>query len=150
MSGSTQKITPEQAIAAIKKYGGARPAARALGCCHGWLIRLARRAAGPLTGPEAVNRAVAGKPKGVKSLTDFRQVYDKDTIVPAKIKEGLAALGADGWEYEVEFAKLCGVGLYDMGRVRDRFADHIVSIGRNTKRAWAGSKALAAKMREMV
>ena len=27
MSGNTQKITPEQAITAIKKYGGARPAA---------------------------------------------------------------------------------------------------------------------------
>jgi hypothetical protein len=150
MSGSTQKITPEQAIAAIKKYGGARPAARALGCCHGWLIRLARRAAGPSMKPEAVNRAVAGKPKGVKSLTDFRQVYDKDTIVPAKIREALGKLGAGGWEYEVEFAKMAGVSLYDLGRVRDRFANNVVTIGRESKRAWAGSKALAQQMREML
>lgn len=142
MKSAKQRITPEQAVAAIREHGGLRPAARALGVDNGWLCRIAKRAAGATT--------AAAKPKGVKTLSDFRQAYDKDTIVPAKIKEGLAVLGADGWEYEVEFAKLCGVSLYDMGRVRDRFADHIVSIGRNTKRAWAGSKALAAKMREMV
>ena len=150
MKSAKQRITPEQAVAAIREHGGLRPAARALGVDNGWLCRIAKRAAGPLTGPDTVSGTIAAKPKGVKTLTDFRQAYDKDTIVPAKIKEGLAALGADGWEYEVEFAKLCGVSLYDMGRVRERFADHIVSIGRNTKRAWAGSKALAAKMREMV
>ena len=144
MSSAKQRITPERAAAAIREHGGLRPAARALGMDSGWLCRVAKRATA------GTSAAPAAKPKGVKTLTDFRQAYDKDTIVPAKIKEGLAALGADGWEYEVEFAKLCGVGLYDMGRVRDRFADHVVSIGRNTRRAWAGSKALAAKMREMV
>lgn len=90
------------------------------------------------------------KAANVKTLADFRQAYDKDTIIPAKIRDGLGFLGPEGWEYEVEFAKMCGVSLYDMGRVRDRFADNIVTIGRNSKRAWAGSKALAAKMREMV
>ena len=70
--------------------------------------------------------------------------------VGTKIKAALASIGADGWEYEVEFAKTCGVSLYDLGRVRDRFADHVVTISRSSKRAWAGSKALAAKMRDMV
>lgn len=92
----------------------------------------------------------SSKAANVKTLADFRQAYDKDTIIPAKIRDGLGFLGPEGWEYEVEFAKMCGVSLYDMGRVRDRFADNIVTIGRNSKRAWAGSKALAAKMREMV
>lgn len=150
MSATKRTITPEQAIAAIREHGGLRPAARALGIDNGWLCRVAKRAAGPLMGPDTVNRVVDGKPKAVKTLADFRQAYDKDTIVPAKIKQGLAALGPDGWEYEVEFAKLCGVSLYDMGRVRDRFADHVVPVNRNTKRAWAGSKSLASKMREMV
>ena len=88
--------------------------------------------------------------KGVKTLADFRQAYDKDTIVPAKIRGGIAALGPDGWEYEVEFAKMCGISLYDIGRYRDMFTDHVVQISKSSKRAWAATKALAAKMREML
>ena len=140
---SRPSMTPAAARAAIAEHGGLRPAARALGVDNGWLCRIAKRADEGAAQPPQ-------KPKAVKTLADFRQAYDKDTIVPAKIKQGLAALGADGWEYEVEFAKLCGVSLYDMGRVRDRFADYVVPVNRNTKRAWAGSKSLASKMREMV
>lgn len=150
MSDSKRKITPEEAVAAIRKHGGLRPAARALGIDNGWLSRIAKRAAGPLTGPATVSRVVDGKPKGVKTLADFRQTYDKDTIVPAKVREAIGRLGSGGWEYEVDFAKMAGVSLYDLGRVRDRFAANIVSIGRESKRAWAGSKALAQQMREML
>lgn len=87
-----------------------------------------------------------------KSLADFRAVYDKNTIIPQKIREGLAALGNDGWENELDFIKLCGVSTIDFGRFREEFAEFYVTIGgaRANKRVWAGSKALAGKMREML
>lgn len=144
------KVTPQAARAAIREHGGLRPAARALGIDCGFLHRISKRA-----DADAISEAVekSGPPKvanGKKTLADFRAAYDKSTIVPAKIRSAIAALGQNGWEYEVEFAKGAGVSLYDLGRVRDEFSDNIVTIGRNSKRAWAGSKALAAKMREML
>lgn len=86
-----------------------------------------------------------------KSLDDFRAVHDKNTIVPARIREGLKKLGKDGWDYEIDFIKLCGVSTHDFGAFREQFEDHYVNVGgtRSGKRAWAGSIELAAKMREM-
>lgn len=90
-----------------------------------------------------------------KSLADFKAAHDKSFIVPAKIKAGLEKLGADGWEYEIEFAKLAGVANHEISRFREQFADFIVLVKSSKssgyeKKVWAGSKALAAKMREMV
>lgn len=88
-----------------------------------------------------------------KSLSDFRATHDKSFVVPNKIKEGLAKLGEDGWEYEIEFIKLCGLSTTDFSRFREQFEDYYLTVnvnGRNHKRVWAGSKKLAAKMREMV
>lgn len=87
-----------------------------------------------------------------KSLADFRAVHDKSFVVPNKIKAGLEKLGNDGWEYEADFIKLCGLNINDFGRFRDQFGDNIVAFkqdGRD-RRIIAGSKALAAKMREML
>lgn len=85
-----------------------------------------------------------------RSLSEFREEWDKDFIIPKKIKAGLEALG-DGWEYEPAFAKLAGIGLIDLSTYREQFADFLVIVGgRSGKRVWAGTKALAAKMREMV
>lgn len=87
-----------------------------------------------------------------KTLDDFRAVHDKAFVVPNKIKAGLEQLGKDGWEYESDFVKLCGVSVVDFGRFREGFSDFYVSVGgeRSGKRVWAGSKALAEKMRSMV
>ena len=84
-----------------------------------------------------------------KTLNDFRQTYDKGFYIPQKIKLALAKLGAS-WEYEVGFAKLAGVSLMDLGLVRDQFADHVISLGRDNRRAWCGSKSMAAQMRAMI
>lgn len=103
---------------------------------------------------QAIQRGLVATPaptasKGAagKSLEDFRAAHDKSYIVPGKVRAALKALG-DGWEYEMAFAKLAGVSLGDLSAFRAMFEDHIVVVER-TKRAWAGSKALAAKMREM-
>ena len=84
-----------------------------------------------------------------KSLADFRNQYDKATIIPAKIKAALKQLGG-GWEYEVDFGKIAGVTAQDLGRFRDQFSDHFVQIGRDGRRAWAGTTTTAKAMREML
>jgi hypothetical protein len=96
------------------------------------------------------NGATLAPKKVGRSIDEFRATHDKDFIVPQRIRDGLAALG-DGWEYEVAFSKLAGVNLADLGNYRSQFDDHIITIRRDGgKRAWAGTKASAAKMREMV
>lgn len=87
-----------------------------------------------------------------KTLSDFRAIHDKSFVIPNKIKEGLTKLGNDGWEYENDFVKLCGVPVSDFARFREDFAEYYVMVGglRSGKRVWAGSKALAEKMRAMV
>lgn len=91
---------------------------------------------------------VAEKPKVGRSLTEFKNTYDKNTIVPAKIKAALKLLG-NGWDFEVNFAKLAGVSLADLGNFREMFVDHVVTL-KESRRAWAGTIATAKAMREMV
>jgi transposase-like protein len=95
-------------------------------------------------------KAVASAPekKVGRSLNEFRLTYDKDTIVPARIRAALRELG-QGWEYEAQFVRLAGVSAADLGNYRDQFADHVVSL-RESRRAWAGTTATAKAMREML
>lgn len=91
----------------------------------------------------------AKRPKvKARTLSEFRQTFDKDYIVPTRIRSGLAELGSDGWEYEAQFAKICGLPLSDLGNYREAFLEFVVTI--RERRAWAGSKAMAAKMRSML
>ena len=94
---------------------------------------------------------MATKPK-TKTLSDFRAAHDKNFVVPQKIKAGIEKLGKEGWEYEVDFARMCGVNTTDFARFRDQFEEFFVTVLSNnhTRRVWAGSKATADKMREMV
>lgn len=87
-----------------------------------------------------------------KSLADFKAAHDKNFIVPEKIKAGLAKLGNDGWEYEVEFGKMAGVGTNDIAKFREQFGEYVLLVKseKRERRVWAGSKALANKMREMI
>jgi hypothetical protein len=134
------------AEAAYKKCGTYAHAARSLGVAKSTVIRAinGRTDRGPGKAAPAPER------KG-KTLADFRQQYDKATIIPARVRAALKTIGAQGWEYEVQFAKIAGVSLADLGRVRDEFAEnHVVTIGRDSRRAWAGSRATATAMREML
>ena len=89
--------------------------------------------------------------KGAKSLADFRATHDKSFVIPNKIKAALAKLGDGGWEYATEFAKLAEISVNDLSRFATEFGDFVVVAKSNGReyRIWAGSKALAAKMREM-
>ena len=98
---------------------------------------------------KAVKSVDAVTVKKGKTLADFRQAYDKATIVPAKVKAALKELGANGWEYESQFHRIAGVSLSDLAMFRDQFAGHIVNL-RDSRRAWAGSEKTAKTMREMI
>jgi len=139
-------MTKQEAIDAVRKHGSIRKAATATGVCRK-TISAALRAAGH---EQAVRHAagVEGTRVG-KSIADFRQTYDKATIIPGRVKTALAALGAGAWEYEVQFAKIAGVSLSDLGTFRDQFAAYVVTL-REGRRAWAGTAATAKQMREMI
>ena len=85
-----------------------------------------------------------------RSLDEFRANHDKSFIVPAKIKAALEKLG-NGWQSELEFAKLAGLSMTDLGSYRAQFDEFVVPISRDgSRRVWAGTKAFAKRMREMV
>ena len=88
MSSAKQRITPEQAVAAIREHGGLRPAARALGVDNGWLCRIAKRANGLATGitvvpPEDVSAEVY---TGGISLTPSVRVLDRRPPITVRSK----------------------------------------------------------------
>jgi hypothetical protein len=132
-------MTPTEAQELLAKHGSMTKAAAAVGMSRNAFKRRLDKGATP-TPPTA---------RHGRTFSDFRAEYDKDYIVPKKIREGLAILG-DGWEYESAFVKLAGVSLADIATYRDSFSDHVVQLRRDGKRAWAGTKALAKQMREVV
>lgn len=89
------------------------------------------------------------KPAG-RDEKEFKSLYDKNYIVPTRIKAGLEKLGPS-WAYELEFAKLAGVSSSDLAAFREQFEKFVVVADRHhSKRVWAGTTALAARLREMV
>lgn len=140
--------------ALVRKHGSIRAAAAASGLKYttfrdrmkGGRAGIRERRAGT-----AVPAATASRVKA-RSLEAFRHEFDKDTIVPARIRAALAALG-EGWLFEVEFAQAAGVSLNDLGHYRDEFAAHHLvarSPGKAERRVWAGTPEAAAAMRAML
>lgn len=141
-------ITQAECKAAVKEHGSNAAAARALGMDRNtFRARLSGR---PAAGTARAAQPATTPTSAGRSLSEFRAVYDKDTIIPQRIDAALVQLGKDGWAYEMEFVKLAGLGLAQLAAYRDAYAEYVVSLNRESKRAWAGSKALAAKMREML
>lgn len=120
---------------------------------HGTLEKAAQAAGvGKTSVWRALNRKGAipqSAPKAGRSLAEFKQTYDKDTIVPKKIQGALKALGARCWDYETDFAKLAGVSMADMGTYRQQFMDFVVTL-KEGRKVWAGSVALADELRSML
>ena len=136
------QLSIDQIREAVKKHGSQRKAALALGIPQSSLNDA-------LSGRGVVAPRIAppGHISG-RSLSEFRETHDKNFIIPKKIKAALAALG-QGWDYELSFARQAGISLGDLSAFRSMFEDHIVIVDR-TKRAWAGTKATADRMRAMV
>lgn len=123
---------------------------RCLAAHPDWTNRQVARSTHTTSGQVAALRgnqpATAPANRRGRTLAEFRDQFDKSTIVPKRIKTALAELGRSHWLYELEFQKLAGVSLADLGNFRDQFSDYVVAM--RTKRAWAGSTELAAQMRE--
>ena len=138
------QMTKEQIAAEVQKHGSQAKAAKALGISPSSVSDLLRGATEFIKA-----KSPSGQTSQVgRSITEFKESHDKSYIVPKKIKAALAALGG-GWEYEMPFAKLAGVSLGDLSAYRAMFEDHIVMVEKS-KRAWAGTRLTADKMREMV
>ena len=104
---------------------------------------------GTPTQKESMTPTPSQPAKAGRSLSEFRQTYDKDLIVPTKIKAALKALGS-GWEYEMEFSKRSSVGIHDISTYRQMFEGNWHQIRKDGKRVWSGSKATIESIREMV
>ncbi|MBM4296596.1 MAG: hypothetical protein FJ143_02535 [Deltaproteobacteria bacterium] len=139
----TTVIDRKAAAAAVKKHGGVRPAAKAIGMCYTTFHDV-------LSGVRKSGKTQPPPGQGVgRKLEEFRDTYDKSVIIPRRIRDGLKTLNG-GWLYEVQFAKHAGVSLPDLSNFREQFAEHLVVVRRDGKRAWAATPAIAAKMREML
>jgi hypothetical protein len=76
--------------------------------------------------------------KAAKSLADYRNLYDANVIVPAKIRKALdsmLAAGKESWEYEGDFIQLAGISTTQLGQFRDAFSAHVVETPAQSKRA---------------
>jgi len=89
------------------------------------------------------------KQRKKKTLQDFRAAFDKDYIVPQKIREALKTLGSS-WETELDFSRLAAVTISDVANYREQFSDYVVHLRKDRRRVWCGDKAMVLKMREMV
>jgi len=142
-------MTREDGIAAIKKYGSHRAASAALGIHHATLTRIL--AGNPCKRGRPPKNATTVKPGagvGIRSVREFRGLYDLETIVPQRVDAALKMLGS-GWLYEIEFCKLANVSSTQLANFRDRYAAHILAP-RDGRRVWVGRKAVAEEMRGML
>jgi 7-cyano-7-deazaguanine synthase in queuosine biosynthesis len=135
-------MTRDEAAAAVEQHGSRRKAAAALHC--------SRHTIDAALAGESKPAAPAGpRPKvPVRSMSEFRQTYDLETIVPQRVNAALKEL-AGGWLYVVEFAKLAGVTTTQLSAFRDRYAKHIVAV-KDSRRVWVVRPALAEEMRRMI
>jgi hypothetical protein len=88
-----------------------------------------------------------------KSKDDFRALYDKNFIVPTKIKQYLAALGPRTWETEKEMCSKAGISTTDISAFRSQFEEYIVLArepGKHPQTLWCGSKSFATELKGMV
>jgi len=136
----------------MAKHGTMKKAAAAAGVGKTSIFRALHRKPGQAGLPGGWPKAgvTQGEPKKIgRNLTEFKQTYDKDTVVPKKINLALKTLGPKNWEYETEFAKIAGVSMADMGTYRQQFMDLVVTL-REGRKVWAGSKSLADEMRSLL
>jgi hypothetical protein len=131
-----ESMTAEQAQKLVKEHGSLTKAAKAAGMSRPCFTRWVRK------------EADAPKKVEERSLSAFAQKYDKDTIVPMRVKEGLKTM--PDWLYEMEFSRHSGVTLADLGLYRDMFNEHIVEIKRESRRVWAKTPVIAGKLKEMI
>jgi hypothetical protein len=135
-------MTREEAKKAVEKFGSVTGAARGLKVARNslrWALR-----------DKDERPSSVAKVPIVRTVSEFRKTYDKDTIVPSRIRNGLKKLGRGGWAYEVDFVRLAEINTNDLRVYRDAFAqDHVVEI-KDGRRVWTGSKSTTEELRAML
>jgi DNA-binding transcriptional regulator YdaS (Cro superfamily) len=137
--------TRQELEEAVAKHGSQRAAARALGISQSTLNEQLKARA-PRAAAKPSEAAPSARPVGF-TRDDFRSKYDKNFIVPQRIREALKKLGPNRYLPEVDFTRLAGLSQTDMATFRPMFEDDFVVTVERTKRLWCGSKALAAEFR---
>lgn len=85
-----------------------------------------------------------------RSPDEFDQLYDKNIIIPRKIRDALERLGPS-WLREQQFIQNAGVNTTELAAYREQFEDYFVTVGgRNGHRIWFGDKRLASEKRAKV
>jgi|SRR5580658_2446210 hypothetical protein len=90
-----------------------------------------------------------------RTAADFRATYDRNVIVPTKIKAGLAALlkiGKEHYATDEEFRSICGLQGAQLADFREQFKKHwfitpSISGSKTPKRVWFGDAKVAARLR---
>lgn len=135
-----------EATEAVTKYGSIRAASIALRMPRTTFSDILK---GRTTNPRARTRVTMdpGTSFG-QTASEFRQLYDKDTIIPQRIRDTLKLLGPRKWVDEPVFARQAKVSLADLGNYRTAFVEYVVNI--NSRRIWAGSPDFAQELRSML
>lgn len=134
-------MTKEEAHELVSKFGGnITKAAESVG-----MPRTTFRQ--KLAGKRRTNSAAQPRKVG-KTLSEFKERYDKDTIVPKRVTAALRELGSN-WEYESVFVKTTGVSLADLGNYRDMFSEFYLTL-KDGRRVWSGSKTMIQELKEMI
>lgn len=66
-----------------------------------------------------------------RTLSDFRNEYDRKNQVRKRLKDALAALRKEGeeeWRSERELIDAAGVSCKDIGELREEFKAHVVVV----------------------
>lgn len=124
----------------VEKYGSITAAAKQLGIARSTLRGRLNK------GSEPTRRVK--KPTLNRSVEAFANIYDKDTIIPQKIRDGIKTM--PDWLYEMEFAKHAGISLGDLATYREEFIDQVITLKRESRRVWAKDVETANKLREML
>ena len=126
-------ITKDEAVAlCVKNNGNVTEAAKEAGMPRTTFRKIMKGGAAKAT-PSPIG----------KTLAQFRETFDKNVIVPKRIKAGLEKLG-DSWEYEVAFAKSAGVSLTDLANFREMFPDNWHALKRDGRRVWSSKSTIKA------
>ena len=133
--------TRDEVLEAIKQYGTREKARTVLGITKHRFYEILNQVHEPVEVPP-------GEKPG-RSAHEFRNLFDKDHIVPQRIKKALKAMGSN-WFYESEFARFAGITLSALATYRDMFSPHIVEIRKTSRRVWFGSPTVADEMRAKV
>lgn len=134
-----KKVTDDQIREMIKKGMSDRKIFNSCSCGAYRLNRLKKGIKMP-----------SNKKSSGKSLEEFKKLYDKDTVIPAKIKNALDSLG-ESWEDEKDFIRRAVISYQDINTYREEFEKYFVLVGGSAgKRIWAGTVELAEEMRRLV